>query len=53
MGSKNHVIVPTSLISQIAGLRHGGVNKILGELAKKKLVAKVKNSMCMLCSFVC
>ncbi|CAG8552439.1 4954_t:CDS:10 [Paraglomus occultum] len=45
MGSKNHVIVPTSLIAQIAGLRHGGVNKILGELAKKKLVAKVKNSM--------
>ncbi|OJT03045.1 Serine/threonine-protein kinase rio2 [Trametes pubescens] len=34
MGSKNHEIVPTVLIVKISGLRNGGVNKILGSLAK-------------------
>ncbi|GAA5827524.1 hypothetical protein JCM11251_003848 [Rhodosporidiobolus azoricus] len=43
-GSKNHEVVPSSLIAQIAGSRSGGVNKALGELAKKKLVAKVQNT---------
>ncbi|BGP49450.1 Serine/threonine-protein kinase rio2 [Rhodotorula kratochvilovae] len=43
-GSKNHEIVPSALIAQIAGSRAGGVNKALGELAKKKLVAKVQNA---------
>ncbi|GAA6049375.1 hypothetical protein JCM3770_007314 [Rhodotorula araucariae] len=43
-GSKNHEIVPSSLIAQISGARSGGVNKALGELAKKKLVAKVQNA---------
>ncbi|GAA5839622.1 hypothetical protein JCM9279_006000 [Rhodotorula babjevae] len=43
-GSKNHEIVPSSLIAQLAGSRAGGVNKALGELAKKKLVAKVQNA---------
>jgi RIO kinase 2 len=46
MGSKNHEIVPTPLIVQISGLRNGGVNKILGSLAKRNLVAKVQNSKC-------
>lgn len=46
MGSKNHEVVPNVLIAKIAGLRNGGVNKILGSLAKRTLVAKVQNSKC-------
>lgn len=46
MGSKNHEVVPNSLTAQISGLRGGGVNKILGQLAKRRLVAKVQNSKC-------
>ena len=46
MGSKNHEVVPNVLIAKIAGLRNGGVNKILGALAKRSLVAKVQNSKC-------
>jgi RIO-like serine/threonine protein kinase len=46
MGSKNHEVVPTPLIVQISGLRNGGVNKMLGSLAKRNLVAKVQNSKC-------
>lgn len=48
MGSKNHEVVPTSLITQISGLRNGGVNKIIGSLAKRNLVARVQNSRCEL-----
>ncbi|CAG8505813.1 27863_t:CDS:10, partial [Racocetra persica] len=48
MGSKNHELVPTSLVAQIAGLRHGGSHKILGELAKKNLVSRVTNAKCKL-----
>ncbi|TCD61751.1 hypothetical protein EIP91_007977 [Steccherinum ochraceum] len=44
MGSKNHEVVPTVLIVQISGLRNGGVNKLLGSLAKRNLVARVQNS---------
>ncbi|GAA6058983.1 hypothetical protein JCM10212_001693 [Sporobolomyces blumeae] len=44
LGSKNHEVVPSPLIAQLSGARSGGVNKALGELAKKKLVAKVQNS---------
>uniref|UniRef100_A0AAR2JKN5 Serine/threonine-protein kinase RIO2 n=1 Tax=Pygocentrus nattereri TaxID=42514 RepID=A0AAR2JKN5_PYGNA len=39
MGMKNHEIVPTSLISSIASLRHGGCHKVLRELVKHKLLA--------------
>ncbi|RUP47935.1 hypothetical protein BC936DRAFT_145156 [Jimgerdemannia flammicorona] len=46
MGSKNHEVVPTSLIAQISQLRHGGSHKILGDLAKRNLVARVKNIKC-------
>lgn len=46
MGSKNHEVVPNPLIAQISGLRSGGVNKLLGSLAKRNLVAKVQNSKC-------
>ncbi|XP_077571051.1 serine/threonine-protein kinase RIO2-like [Stigmatopora nigra] len=38
MGMKNHEIVPVSLLSAIASLKHGGCNKILRELVKYKLV---------------
>jgi RIO kinase 2 len=48
MGSKNHEVVPTSLIAQIAQLRHGGSHKIVGELAKRKLIARVQNMTCKL-----
>jgi len=44
MGSKNHEVVPTSLIAQIAQLRHGGSHKIVGELAKRNLIARVQNA---------
>lgn len=47
MGSKNHEVVPTVLIVQISGLRNGGVNKILGSLAQRNLVARVQNSKCV------
>lgn len=51
MGSKNHEIVPTALIVQISGLRNGGVNKNLTELAKRNLVARVRNAKCV--SYLC
>ncbi|KAK9354531.1 RIO1 family-domain-containing protein [Lipomyces doorenjongii] len=45
MGSKNHEIVPTTLIVQIAGLRGGaGVGNCISELAKANLIARVKNA---------
>ncbi|KAK9376966.1 RIO1 family-domain-containing protein [Lipomyces chichibuensis] len=45
MGSKNHEIVPTTLIVQIAGLRGGaGVGNCISELAKSNLIARVKNA---------
>jgi RIO kinase 2 len=46
MGSKNHEVVPSVLIAQVSGIRNGGVNKILGKLAQRNLVAKVQNSKC-------
>ena len=46
MGSKNHEVVPLPLIVQISGLRNGGVNKHVGSLAKRDLVAKVQNAKC-------
>ena len=45
MGSRNHEIVPTPLISQIASLRSGsGVHKSISNLAKIGLIARVKNA---------
>ncbi|PAV22169.1 RIO1-domain-containing [Pyrrhoderma noxium] len=44
MGSKNHEVVPTVLIAKIASLRGGGVNKLIGSLAKRNLISKVQNS---------
>lgn len=47
MGSKNHEVVPTSLIAQIAQLRHGGSHKLVGNLARLNLIARVQNAKCM------
>ncbi|TPX35224.1 hypothetical protein SmJEL517_g02326 [Synchytrium microbalum] len=44
MGSRNHEVVPTSLIASIAGLRTGGAHKAISELAKNNLIAKVQNT---------
>lgn len=44
MGSKNHEVVPSTLIAQISALRHSGISKLLGSLAKRKLVARVQNN---------
>jgi len=46
MGSKNHEIVPLHLIVQISGLRNGGVNKLVGSLAKRNLISKIQNAKC-------
>ncbi|KAF4552119.1 Serine/threonine-protein kinase rio2-like protein [Elsinoe fawcettii] len=44
-GSRNHEVVPTTLITQLAGLRGGsGVHKSISALAKVNLIAKVKNA---------
>ncbi|KAM3867916.1 serine/threonine-protein kinase RIO2 [Diretmus argenteus] len=45
MGMKNHEMVPVSLLSSIASLKHGGCNKILRELVKHKLVAYERTKM--------
>ncbi|KAJ2006237.1 Serine/threonine-protein kinase rio2 [Coemansia thaxteri] len=44
IGSRNHDIVPTSLISQLSRLRSGGVNKFISDLVKRKLIASEANS---------
>ncbi|WFD29284.1 non-specific serine/threonine protein kinase [Malassezia sp. CBS 17886] len=44
MGSKNHEVVPSTLIAQISALRHAGIAKVLSSLAKRKLVARVQNN---------
>ncbi|CED82703.1 rio1-domain-containing protein [Phaffia rhodozyma] len=43
MGSKNHEVVPASLIAQISGVRSGAGNKLMGQLAKRNLIARVQN----------
>ncbi|KAL9073340.1 MAG: hypothetical protein Q9161_002955 [Pseudevernia consocians] len=45
MGSKNHEVVPTPLITQLSGLRGGsGVHKSISTLAKANLIARMKNA---------
>jgi RIO kinase 2 len=46
MGSKNHLVVPTPLITQIAKLRSGNISRAIAELAKAKLIAKLQNAKC-------
>ncbi|KAF2721586.1 RIO1-domain-containing protein [Polychaeton citri CBS 116435] len=44
-GSKNHEVVPTPLIQQIAGSKiNTGVHRCISNLAKVGLIAKVKNA---------
>lgn len=44
-GSKNHEVVPTGLIHQISGMRaSSGTNRAISDLAKVKLVSKVRNA---------
>ncbi|OMJ10455.1 Serine/threonine-protein kinase rio2 [Smittium culicis] len=42
-GSRNHNVVPTSLIKSLARLHGGGTNKFISDLAKKNLITKVIN----------
>lgn len=46
IGTKNHEVVPTPLISQLSRLQTGsnGANKSISTLAKANLIAKVKNA---------
>lgn len=43
-GSKNHEVVPTTLIANIAKSSHGDVQRSISLLAKTNLIAKVKNA---------
>lgn len=44
IGSKNHEIVPTGLIAQLSHLAHSGINKLIAQLAKRNLIARVQNA---------
>ncbi|KAL2916475.1 Serine/threonine-protein kinase rio2 [Polyrhizophydium stewartii] len=44
MGTRNHEVVPTSLIASIAQLRQAGIHKVISTLAKNNLIARVQNS---------
>ncbi|CAN6659319.1 serine/threonine-protein kinase Rio2p [Trichomonascus vanleenenianus] len=45
MGSKNHEVVPTKLITSISGLKkHNQVQRSISDLAKVKLISKLKNN---------
>lgn len=44
-GSRNHELVPTPMIHSIGGLRSpSGTNKAIGDLAKLKLVSRLRNA---------
>lgn len=44
-GSRNHEVVPTTMIHNLSGLRSiSGTHRSIGDLAKVKLVARVRNS---------
>ena len=44
MGSKNHEVVPTQMIANIANLKSGGSHKHIAELARNNLIARVQNT---------
>lgn len=48
---RNHALVPSHLVAMIAGLRHGGVHKILRELCKNRLLAYERGKHCKLPSY--
>ncbi|CAO1613974.1 unnamed protein product [Sympodiomycopsis kandeliae] len=39
-GCKTHHVVPSSVIAQLSGLQHSGLNKLMGSLAKRNLIAR-------------
>ncbi|PWN20643.1 hypothetical protein BCV69DRAFT_290326 [Microstroma glucosiphilum] len=39
-GSRAHHVVPASVIAQLSGLQHSGLNKVMGSLAKRNLIAR-------------
>ncbi|EDO15013.1 hypothetical protein Kpol_400p7 [Vanderwaltozyma polyspora DSM 70294] len=44
-GTKNHEVVPTTLIHQLSGLRSiSGTNRAISDLAKLKLVSRLRNA---------
>lgn len=43
---KNHELVPQALVASIAGLRHGGVHKVLRELCKNRLLCYERGKHC-------
>lgn len=44
-GSRNHEVVPTTMIHNLSGLRSiSGTHRSIGDLAKVKLVSRVRNS---------
>ncbi|EMR08961.1 hypothetical protein PNEG_02740 [Pneumocystis murina B123] len=47
MGSKNHELVPTSLISQISKLKGSNEQKCISKLARNGLISKIKNAKCL------
>lgn len=45
LGSRNHELVPTSMINTIGGLKNmAATNRAIGDLAKLKLVARLRNA---------
>ncbi|KAJ2342354.1 Serine/threonine-protein kinase rio2, partial [Coemansia erecta] len=44
LGSRNHDIVPETLIADLSRLRGGGINKFIGDLIKRKLIASESSS---------
>lgn len=45
LGSRNHELVPTQMIHSIGGLKSpSGTNRAIGDLAKLKLVARLRNA---------
>jgi RIO kinase 2 len=44
MGSRNHEVVPTSLIANIAQIRQSNIHSVISTLAKNNLIAKVQNN---------
>jgi hypothetical protein len=47
IGSKNHLVVPTPLITQIAKLRSGNAARSISELAKAGLISRLRNAKCL------
>ena len=45
VGTRNHELVPTTLIHQLGGMKsQTGTNKCIGDLAKLKLVSRLRNA---------